>query len=53
MKGLVKSPEEVQAEMEQQQQMAMMQQAMNPLINQGGQLLKEGMSNAAQAAPQG
>jgi hypothetical protein len=53
MKGLVKSPEEVAAEMEQQQQMAMMQQAMNPLINQGGQLMKEGMSNAAQAAPQG
>lgn len=53
MKGLVKSPEEVAAEMQQQQQMAMMQQAMNPLINQGGQLLKEGMSNAAEAAPQG
>lgn len=53
MKGLVKSEEEVSAEMEQQQQMAMMQQAMNPLINQGGQLLKQGMSDAAQAAPQG
>jgi hypothetical protein len=53
MKGLVKSEEEVAAEMEQQQQMAMMQQAMNPLINQGGQLLKQGMSDAAQAAPQG
>lgn len=53
MKGLVKSPEEVQQEMEQQQQMAMMQQAMNPLITQGGQILKEGMNNAAEAAPPG
>lgn len=48
MKGLVKSPEEVQAEMEQQQQMAMMQQAMTPMINQGGALLKQNMANQAQ-----
>ena len=52
MKGLVKDPQQLQAEMQQAQQMAMMQQAMGPAINQGGQLLKQGMANQAQAAQQ-
>ena len=49
MKGLVKSAEQLQAEQEQAQQMAMMQQAMPNLINQGGNLMKQGMANTAQA----
>ena len=52
MKGLVKSPEQLQQEQQQAQQMAMMQQAMGPAINQGGQILKQGMANQAQAAQQ-
>ena len=49
MKGLVKSPEELQAEMQQQQMMAMMQQGLNPAITQAGQLMKQGMANQAAA----
>lgn len=52
MKGLVKSAEQMQAEQEQAQQMAMMQQAMPNLINQGGNLMKQGMANS-QGAPGG
>lgn len=52
MKGLVKTPEEIAAEQQQAQQMAMMQQAMPNLINQGGALMKQGMANQAEA-PQG
>jgi hypothetical protein len=48
MKGLVKSPEQIAQEQQQAQQMAMMQQAMTPMINQGGQLLKQNMANQAQ-----
>ena len=53
MKGLVKSSEQIQAEQQQAQQMAMMQQALTPAINQGGQLLKQGMANNAQTPEQG
>lgn len=49
MKGLVKSAEDLAAEQQQAQQMAMMQQAMPNLINQGGNLMKQGMANQAQA----
>ena len=49
MKGLVKSPEELQQAMQQQQQMAMMQQGLNPAITQAGQLMKQNMANQAQA----
>ena len=52
MKGLVKSAEQMQAEQEQAQQMAMMQQAMPNLINQGGNLMKQGMADS-QGAPGG
>ena len=45
MKGMIKTEEQIQAEQQQAQQMAMMQQAMTPMINQGGQLLKQGMAN--------
>lgn len=51
MKGLVKSPEEIQQEMQQQQMMSMMQQGLNPAITQAGQLLKQNMANQAQAQP--
>lgn len=53
MKGLVKTPEEIKQEQEQAQMMAMMQQGMNPMINQAGQLMKQGMANQAQAQDQG
>lgn len=49
MKGLVKSQEELDAEMQQAQMMAMMQQGMTPAINQAGQMMKQGMVNQAQA----
>jgi hypothetical protein len=48
MKGLVKSPEQLQAEQQQAQQMAMMQQGINPAITQAGQLMKQGMANQSQ-----
>lgn len=48
MKGLVKSPEQLQAEQQQAQQMAMMQQGINPAITQAGQLMKQGMANQTQ-----
>ena len=51
MKGLVKSPEELQQAMQQQQMMAMMQQGLNPAITQAGQLMKQNMANQAQAQP--
>lgn len=51
MKGLVKSPEEIQQAMQQQQMMAMAQQGLNPAITQAGQLLKQNMANKAQAQP--
>ncbi len=51
MKGLVKSPEEIQQAMQQQQMMAMAQQGLNPAITQAGQLLKQNMANQAQAQP--
>ena len=46
MKGLVKTPEQIAEEMQQAQQMAMMQQALPNLVNQGGQMLQQGMANA-------
>lgn len=49
MKGLVKGAEELAAEQQQAQQMAMMQQALPNAINQGGALLKQNMANQAQA----
>ena len=49
MKGLVKSAEELAAEQQQAQQMAMLQQALPNAINQGGALMKQGMANQAQA----
>jgi hypothetical protein len=47
MKGLVKSQEEVQAEMEQQQMQAMIQQGIPNAINAGGRLLEKGMEQGA------
>ena len=41
--GLLKTDEEVQQEAQQQQAMAMMAQGMNPAIQAGGQIIKEGM----------
>ena len=49
MKGLVKSAEDLAAEQQQAQQMAMLQQALPNAINQGGALMKQGMANQAQA----
>lgn len=48
MKGMVKSEEQIQQEQQQAQQMAMLQQAMTPLINKGGDLMKQGVANQAQ-----
>jgi hypothetical protein len=49
MKGLVKSPEELQAEMEAQQQQQMMAMAMEkgiaPAIQAGGRMMEKGMEN--------
>lgn len=53
MKGLVKSPEEIQQEQQQAQQMAMMQQAMPNLINQGGALMKQNMADTAATQQEG
>jgi len=50
MKGLVKTPEEMQEEMQRQQMMAMVQQGLNPAITQAGQLMKQNMANNAQQA---
>lgn len=44
MKGLVKSPEQLQAEQEQAQQMVMMQQALPNIVNQGGQMMQQAMA---------
>jgi hypothetical protein len=44
MKGLVKSPEQLAEEQAQAQQMAMMQQALPNMVNQGGQMLQQGMA---------
>lgn len=52
MKGLVKSDDQVAQEQQQAQQMAMMQQALTPAINQAGGLLKQGAANA-ESQPQG
>ena len=49
MKGMIKSDEQIQQEQQQAQQMAMLQQAMTPLINQGGALMKQGMQNNQEA----
>lgn len=49
MAGLVKSPEQLQQEQMQAQQMAMMQQGIGPAINQAGAMMKQGMANAEQA----
>jgi hypothetical protein len=46
MKGLVKTPEQIAEEQAQAQQMAMMQQALPNMVNQGGQMLQQGMANA-------
>lgn len=53
MKGLVKSDEEVAQEQQQAQQMAMMQQAMNPAIQAGGKLMQERMKQDGQSPDQG
>lgn len=52
MKGLVKTPEQIQQEMQQQQMMAMAQQGLTPAITQAGQLMKQHMANQADAAQQ-
>jgi len=45
MKGLVKSPEQIQQEQQQAMMMQMAQQCMNPAITQAGQLMKQKMAN--------
>lgn len=56
IKGLIKSEEVVQQEMQQQQQMAQQEQMLKtmggPMINQAGQMIKEGVKTNGQA-PQG
>jgi hypothetical protein len=49
MKGLVKSDEQVAQEQQQAQQMAMMQQAMNPAIQAGGKVIQERMKQDGQS----
>jgi hypothetical protein len=49
MKGLVKSQEQVAQEQQQAQQMAMMQQAMNPAIQAGGKIVQERMKQDGQS----
>jgi hypothetical protein len=53
MKGLVKSDEQVAEEAQQAQQMAMMQQAMNPAIQAGGKIVQESMKQNGQSSEQG
>ena len=53
MKGLVKSPDQLAEEQAQAQQMAMMQQGINPAITQAGQLMKQSMANQEQGAQGG
>jgi len=53
MKGLVKSEEQVAQEAQQAQQMAMMQQAMNPAIQAGGKIVQESMKQNGQSSEQG
>jgi hypothetical protein len=50
MKGLVKSDEQVAQEQQQAQQMAMMQQAMNPAIQAGGKIVQESMKQNGQSS---
>jgi hypothetical protein len=50
MKGLVKSEEQVMQEQQQAQQMAMMQQAMNPAIQAGGKIVQESMKQNGQSS---
>lgn len=52
MKGLVKSPEQIQQEQQQAMMMQMAQQGLNPAITQAGQLMKQQMANDNQP-PQG
>lgn len=51
MKGLIKSPDQVQQEMAAQQQAAMLQQGLPNLITAGGKLIEKGMDNG-QGQPQ-
>lgn len=53
MKGLVKTPEEMQVEMQRQQMMSMVQQGLNPAITQTGQVLKQNLANQAQEGAPG
>lgn len=50
MKGLVLPPEVVAQNNQQAMMMQMMQQGVNPAITQAGQLMKQGMQDAAQPA---
>ena len=52
MKGLVHTPEELQAQQQQAMMMQMAQQGLNPAITQAGQLMKQKMVNDNQP-PQG
>lgn len=59
MEGLVKSEQQIQQEQRQAQMMEMMKQGLNPMINQGGQMIQQQMANnqeqmmAEQQAAQG
>jgi hypothetical protein len=57
MKGLVKSPEELQAEQQAAQQQQMMQMAMEkgigPAVQAGGKMMEQGMQNAQGQAAEG
>jgi hypothetical protein len=57
MKGLVKSPEQLQAEMQAAQQQQMMQMAMEkgigPAVQAGGRMMEQGIANAQGQAAQG
>lgn len=47
MKGLVKSPEQLQQEQQQAMMQQLAQQGIGPAINAGGQLMKQGMQDGA------
>lgn len=49
MKGLVHTPEELQAQQQQAMMMQMAQQGLNPAITQAGQLMKQQMANDQQS----
>jgi len=57
MKGLVKSEEQLAAEMQQMQQQQMMQLAMEkgigPAVQAGGRMMEQGMANAQGEAAEG